>query len=154
MGIGRQLVLLRLPASFAAAGESGALAARRPARRSGAAHARARQHGDPAPSRSLLGARRRSPRFITDPRAERTLAKLGWLLPVLRWSIVAVWIATAIVSFGLYPVEDSYACWRAPAFRRAAAADAVRRGELRPAARPGHRVPAAAALAVAAHNWR
>jgi uncharacterized protein YbjT (DUF2867 family) len=46
--------------------------------------------------------------FITDPRAERTLAKLGWLLPLLRWSIVAVWIATAIVSFGLYPVEASY----------------------------------------------
>jgi hypothetical protein len=46
--------------------------------------------------------------FITDPRAERTLAQLGWLLPVLRWSIVAVWIATAIVSFGLYPVEASY----------------------------------------------
>ena len=46
--------------------------------------------------------------FITAPRAERTLAKLGWLLPTLRWSIVAVWIATAIVSFGLYPVEASY----------------------------------------------
>jgi hypothetical protein len=46
--------------------------------------------------------------FITDPRAERTLAKLGWLLPTLRWSIVAVWIATALVSFGLYPVEQSY----------------------------------------------
>jgi hypothetical protein len=46
--------------------------------------------------------------FITDPRAERTLAKLGWLLPTLRWSIAAVWIATAIVSFGLYPVEQSY----------------------------------------------
>ena len=46
--------------------------------------------------------------FVTDPRAERTLAKLGWLLPTLRWSIVAVWIATAIVSFGLYPAEQSY----------------------------------------------
>ncbi|MGJ9419137.1 SDR family oxidoreductase [Massilia sp. CMS3.1] len=46
--------------------------------------------------------------FITSPRAERTLAKLGWLLPTLRWSIVTVWIATAIVSFGLYPVEQSY----------------------------------------------
>ncbi|MET0982063.1 MAG: SDR family oxidoreductase [Telluria sp.] len=46
--------------------------------------------------------------FVTDPRAERTLAKLTWLLPALRWSIVAVWIATAIVSFGLYPVEASY----------------------------------------------
>ena len=46
--------------------------------------------------------------FVTDPRAERTQAKLGWLLPILRWSIVAVWIITAVVSFGLYPVEASY----------------------------------------------
>ena len=64
--------------------------------------------GDAGPITTLLG---RPPRpisaFITDPRAERTLAKLGWLLPTLRWSIVAVWIATAIVSFGLYPVEQS-----------------------------------------------
>ena len=65
--------------------------------------------GDAGLITTLLG---RPPRpisaFITDPRAERTLAKLGWLLPTLRWSIVAVWIATAIVSFGLYPVEQSY----------------------------------------------
>jgi uncharacterized protein YbjT (DUF2867 family) len=65
--------------------------------------------GDAGPITLLLG---RPPRpiaaFIADPRAERTLAKLGWLLPTLRWSIVAVWIATAIVSFGLYPVEQSY----------------------------------------------
>lgn len=47
--------------------------------------------------------------FIRDPGAERTQAKLGWLLPVLRLSIVAVWIITAIVSYGLYPVEASYA---------------------------------------------
>jgi hypothetical protein len=65
--------------------------------------------GDAGPITALLD---RPPRpiaaFITDPRAERTLAKLGWLLPTLRWSIVVVWIATAIVSFGLYPVEQSY----------------------------------------------
>ena len=65
--------------------------------------------GDPAAITRLLG---RAPTpiaaFITDPQAERTLAKLAWLLPMLRWSIVAVWIATAIVSFGLYPVEASY----------------------------------------------
>ena len=65
--------------------------------------------GDPALITRLLG---RPPTpisaFITDPRAERTEAKLGWLLPILRWSIVAVWLITAIVSFGLYPVEASY----------------------------------------------
>lgn len=46
--------------------------------------------------------------FIRDPGAERARAKLGWLLPVLRLSIAAVWIITAIVSYGLYPVEASY----------------------------------------------
>ncbi|WP_267873651.1 DoxX-like family protein [Massilia sp. Se16.2.3] len=65
--------------------------------------------GDPAAITALLG---RPPKgiaeFIAEPQAERTPAKLGWLLPLLRWSIVAVWIATAIVSFGLYPVEASY----------------------------------------------
>jgi uncharacterized protein YbjT (DUF2867 family) len=64
---------------------------------------------DPSITARLLG---RAPRpvteFITDPVAERTRAKLDWLLPILRFSIAAVWIVTAIVSFGLYPVEDSY----------------------------------------------
>ena len=65
--------------------------------------------GDAAVIRHLLGRPLKTiAEFVTDPRAERTLAKLGWLLPTLRWSIVAVWIVTAIVSFGLYPVEQSY----------------------------------------------
>jgi uncharacterized protein YbjT (DUF2867 family) len=46
--------------------------------------------------------------FITDPSAERVRAKLDWLLPILRGSIAAVWIITAIVSFGLYPAVQSY----------------------------------------------
>nr|HBZ08226.1 short chain dehydrogenase [Massilia sp.] len=64
---------------------------------------------DPAVTAHLLG-RPPTPiaQFVTDPQAERTAAKLSWLLPVLRWSIVAVWLITAIVSFGLYPVEASY----------------------------------------------
>ncbi|MGF6271867.1 uncharacterized protein YbjT (DUF2867 family) [Massilia sp. UYP11] len=58
----------------------------------------------------LLGHLPRSPDdFIGDPDGERARAKLGWLLPMLRYSIAAVWILTAIVSFGLYPVEASYA---------------------------------------------
>lgn len=57
----------------------------------------------------LLGHLPRSPSaFIGDPDGERARAKLGWLLPMLRYSIAAVWILTAIVSFGLYPVEASY----------------------------------------------
>jgi nucleoside-diphosphate-sugar epimerase len=64
---------------------------------------------DPADITRLLG---RSPRpvrdFITDPAAERAQAKLGWLLPVLRWSIAAVWIFTALTSALLYPAQDSF----------------------------------------------
>lgn len=66
-------------------------------------------HADPRMTEQLLG---RAPRaidsFVEDPAAERLQAKLHWLLPLLRFSIAAVWIATALVSFGLYPVELSY----------------------------------------------
>ena len=64
---------------------------------------------DPALTVRLLGGAPRSPTtFVDDPAAERAQAKLGWLLPVLRYAIALVWIATAIVSAGLYPVELSY----------------------------------------------
>jgi uncharacterized membrane protein len=36
-------------------------------------------------------------------------AKLARLLTLLRMSLAFVWLATAVVSVGLYPVEDSYA---------------------------------------------
>lgn len=65
---------------------------------------------DPALTTRLLGHAPRSVAgFIREPAAERARAKLDWLLPILRLSIAAVWIATAIVSAGLYPVEQSYA---------------------------------------------
>lgn len=64
---------------------------------------------DPGLTTRLLG---HPPRpvssFIEHPGAERAQAKLGWLLPVLRYAIAAVWIATAMVSYGLYPIEASY----------------------------------------------
>lgn len=67
-------------------------------------------YADTAMTARLLG---RSPRppdsFVEDPPAERVQAKLGWLLPILRSSIAFVWIATALVSAGLYPVQESYA---------------------------------------------
>lgn len=64
---------------------------------------------DPAPTARLLGRMPRPPAdFVDDPDAERAQAKLGWLLPPLRWSIALVWIATAIVSAGVYPAELSY----------------------------------------------
>lgn len=64
---------------------------------------------DAAVSARLLGRSARDPAtFIDNPGAERVQAMLGWLLPMLRYAIAFVWFATAIVSAGLYPVQDSY----------------------------------------------
>jgi uncharacterized protein YbjT (DUF2867 family) len=64
---------------------------------------------DPGPTMRLLGRPARSiASFVVDPGAERARAKLDWLLPVLRWSIAAVWIATAIVSAFVYPAAASF----------------------------------------------
>lgn len=64
---------------------------------------------DPALITRLLAHPPRAPSsFIDDPVAERMQAKLGWLLPVLRYAIAFVWIATAIVSAVFYPAELSY----------------------------------------------
>jgi uncharacterized protein YbjT (DUF2867 family) len=65
---------------------------------------------DPGPTLRLLGRPARTiASFIVEPRAERARAKLDTLLPPLRWSIAAVWIATAAVSAFVYPVQDSFA---------------------------------------------
>ena len=64
------------------------------------------------PTARLLGNAPRPPvEFITAKEAQdvRVEAQLRSLLPVLRASIAVVWIATGIVSLGLYPVEASYA---------------------------------------------
>jgi uncharacterized protein YbjT (DUF2867 family) len=66
---------------------------------------------DPAATAALLG---RPPKAVADfispdrRRAERTQAQLNWLLPLLRLSIAAVWIATAWVSALVYPAAESY----------------------------------------------
>jgi hypothetical protein len=67
--------------------------------------------GDPAQTQQLL---RRAPRPVETfiPRADAegvaAVAKLGWLLPMLRVSVALVWIWTGIVSLGLYPPAASY----------------------------------------------
>lgn len=67
---------------------------------------------DAAPLARLLG---RPPRPAEDfvPRELRaalaTEARMQWLLPVLRTSIAILWIVTAIVSFGVFPVSESLA---------------------------------------------
>jgi hypothetical protein len=66
--------------------------------------------GDASAFTHLLG---REPRDVEDfipaaqAEAARTRAVLGVWLPVLRFSLAALWIWTAIVSFGLYPVAAS-----------------------------------------------
>lgn len=67
---------------------------------------------NPQPFARLLG---REPvdidRFVPPAAAQalRAQAVLGWALPVLRMALAALWIWTAVVSFGLYPVQDSLA---------------------------------------------
>lgn len=65
---------------------------------------------DARPLAELLGRPLRAVRdFIGQPAAARHLAQLDWLLPLLRLSIAAVWIWTAIVSAWLFPASASYA---------------------------------------------
>lgn len=68
--------------------------------------------GDPAPLHALLGHAPRPTEQFIDRRsreATRTMARLEWLLPLLRIAIAAVWITAAFVSAFFYPVEDSLA---------------------------------------------
>ncbi len=65
---------------------------------------------DPSLTRNLLGRAPRDIEAFIEPRdrdATRQQAQLTWLLPLLRFSIAAVWIWTGIVSLGLFPVEES-----------------------------------------------
>lgn len=67
---------------------------------------------DPEPTRCLLGT---SPRSVADlialreADAMRLAANLAWLLPVLRVTIAVVWMASGIVSLGMFPAAESYA---------------------------------------------
>lgn len=73
------------------------------------------ERGNTASASALAALLQRAPmpveQFIgvADISQVRLQARLHWLLPLLRWSIAAVWIVTGIVSLGLYPVADSYA---------------------------------------------
>jgi len=65
--------------------------------------------GDVNPMHELLG---RSPKAaVPDPaqsETQRQAALLAWLLPLLRWSLAAVWLLTAVVSWH-FPRADSFA---------------------------------------------
>lgn len=72
------------------------------------------QRGNSAPAddiTALLGHPPRDARDFIEAEhagAQRHAARLAWLLPVLRLSLALVWIVTGIVSFGVYPVQQSY----------------------------------------------
>lgn len=40
--------------------------------------------------------------------ADRMAARLFFLKPLLRWSLAVLWIVTGVLSFGVYPVGESY----------------------------------------------
>jgi hypothetical protein len=64
------------------------------------------------PMTAILGRKPRSPdEFIPDESAVlvRRDAQLRWLLPLMRIAIALVWIVTGVISFGLFPPEESFA---------------------------------------------
>ena len=67
---------------------------------------------DPAPFEHLLGRAPRAPDRLIPPRDAprvRREARLGWLLPLLRASLAFMWLAAAVVSAGIYPLDESRA---------------------------------------------
>jgi uncharacterized protein YbjT (DUF2867 family) len=66
----------------------------------------------PQPMQAVLGRPPRGVAAFMPPalrEAARAQAVLGWAQPLLRCALALVWLATAAVSFGLYPVHESYA---------------------------------------------
>jgi uncharacterized protein YbjT (DUF2867 family) len=65
---------------------------------------------DPAPLRRLLQRDARNVRAFIEPGTQPLAARealLGWLIPLLRWSIAVMWLVSGIVSLGFYPVDSS-----------------------------------------------
>jgi hypothetical protein len=73
------------------------------------------ERGNTAPAdavTALLGHPPRAVNEFIDPAfaaASADAARLNALLPILRGSFVLLWIITGLLSFGIYPVEQSYA---------------------------------------------
>ena len=67
---------------------------------------------DATPLRALIGRELRAPVDFVDPNERegaRLLARLGWLLPILRITIAIVWLVAGVVSAAIYPVDESMA---------------------------------------------
>lgn len=73
------------------------------------------QRGSTARADRLAALLQRSPRpptLFIEPHAApglRLRSAMAWLMPVLRVALALVWIATAVVSLGVYPVDESRA---------------------------------------------
>ncbi len=68
--------------------------------------------GNPAPFAALLGRSPTAPSAFIKPQEQGPLhaeASLRLMLPIMRLCIAAVWLWTAAVSLGLYPIADSLA---------------------------------------------
>jgi len=65
---------------------------------------------DPAPFARWLGRAPRAPAAFIGPDEAAAMpspALLAWTVPLMRWTLALMWIATGIVSLGLYPRELS-----------------------------------------------
>ncbi len=67
---------------------------------------------DSGPLATVLGRPPRDLRLALaqEPASEsdRLAARLFFIRPVLRWSLALLWIATGLLSFGIYPIERSF----------------------------------------------
>ncbi|HYD75052.1 SDR family oxidoreductase [Ramlibacter sp.] len=112
LGLGRAAPLLPLPAALFMAGAR--VAGHLPGSFLDADTAAMLLRGNAAPAAGfteLLGRQPRDPDAFLDPAQGPTLRAhgvLGWAHPLLRLALALLWLWTAAVSLGLYPVELSY----------------------------------------------
>jgi hypothetical protein len=113
IGLGRGPLVLPMPVALFR--WIAAVAGRLPASALDADTARMLLQGNTAPATRFAELLGREPldvdSFVPPPQASalRAEAVLGWAQPLLRIALAALWIWSALVSFGLYPVQDSYA---------------------------------------------
>ncbi|KQT13580.1 SDR family oxidoreductase [Ramlibacter sp. Leaf400] len=111
LGLGREQWMLPMPQALFRAGAR--VAGQVPGSPLDADTAAMLLAGNAAPAEDftrLLSRRPRDPSAFVPPRlapALRAGAALGWTLPLLRLSLAFLWLWSALVSFGLYPVEES-----------------------------------------------
>lgn len=112
LGLGRAAPVLPLPAALFMAGAR--VASLLPGSFLDADTAAMLLRGNAAPAArftELLGRPPRDSETFLDPAqgpALRVQAVLGWARPLLRFALALLWLWTAAVSLGLYPVELSY----------------------------------------------